>query len=381
MGSSNMSRSNLGSSETDVLVVGGGPAGLAAAIAARQAGYRATLADTARPPIDKVCGEGIMPDGLAALAKLGVVIPPYRAVPFQGIQFSDSSSAVRARFTQGHGVGIRRTALHEILIERAFELRVNMLWGARITVVAPEEATVDGRTIRYRWLVGADGQASKVRTWSRLQSLRRTARRRFGFRRHYRIAPWSDFVEVHWIPCGQMYVTPVGPEEVCVALVTRHSGIRMKDALDSLPEMRARLSGASAVTREQGAVTSTFALRNVHRGNCALVGEASGSVDAVTGEGLSIAFQQACALAQALQCDDLSIYRAAHHRIERLPRLMCEGLLLLDRNQGLRRRALRAFAAQPFLFDRMLAIHTGVMSPLGFGVQGALSFGWHFVNA
>ena len=59
---------------TDVFVVGGGPAGIAAALAARQHGLEVTVADACRPPIDKPCGEGLMPDGIAALQKLGVSI-------------------------------------------------------------------------------------------------------------------------------------------------------------------------------------------------------------------------------------------------------------------------------------------------------------------
>jgi len=58
--------------ETDVFVIGGGPAGLAAAIAARRAGFDVVVADRSQPPIDKACGEGLMPDGLSALQRLGV---------------------------------------------------------------------------------------------------------------------------------------------------------------------------------------------------------------------------------------------------------------------------------------------------------------------
>src|SRR3979490_781323 len=52
---------------TSVLVIGGGPAGLAVAIAARMKGFDVTVADGAKPPIDKACGEGLMPGTMAAL--------------------------------------------------------------------------------------------------------------------------------------------------------------------------------------------------------------------------------------------------------------------------------------------------------------------------
>src|SRR6267378_2491580 len=45
--------------DTEILVIGGGPAGLAAAIAARKKGFEVTVADGAKPPIDKACGEGL----------------------------------------------------------------------------------------------------------------------------------------------------------------------------------------------------------------------------------------------------------------------------------------------------------------------------------
>ena len=59
--------------DADVFVLGGGPAGLAAAIAMRRTGLRVILADAARPPIDKACGEGLMPDSLAAARELGIL--------------------------------------------------------------------------------------------------------------------------------------------------------------------------------------------------------------------------------------------------------------------------------------------------------------------
>jgi flavin-dependent dehydrogenase len=136
-----------------------------------------------------------------------------------------------------------------------------------------------------------------------------------------------------------------------------------------------------ASTREQGAISANRKLRKVAEGRCALIGEASGSVDAVTGEGLSIAFQQAVSLATALKAGNLARYEAEHRRLMRLPRAMSSIMLLMDRNATLRRRALRALSSEPKLFSRMLAIHTGAISPLQFGIDGAASFGWRILTA
>lgn len=367
--------------DTDVFVVGGGPAGLAAAIAARNRGLSVTVADIVLPPIDKACGEGIMPDGLAALKKLGINIPLDAAAPFQGIRFLDGESAVQARFAQGPGLGMRRTKLHEILIDKAAESGIEMHWGAQVTGLTSNGVTINDIHVRCRWLVGADGQNSRVRHWSRLEPVRSSTSNRFGFRRHYRVVPWSKFVEVYWTRHGQLYVTPVGPEELCVAFISRNSKLRLEDAFAVFPQIYARLKGADVITLEQGAVSATRALRSVYRGSTVLVGEASGSVDAITGDGLSMAFQQAHALAEAFVNDDLAQYQQAHRRIERLPRMMANLMLLMDRSHWLRARSLRALEATPNLFARMLAVHTGELPLLGIGMEQTASFAWRLLRA
>src|ERR1700677_830086 len=100
---------------TDVFVIGGGPAGLAAAIAARRKGFEVTIADGARPPIDKACSEGLMPDGLAALAGLGITIDSADAHPFHGIRFLGAGVSVEAGFPGGSALGVSRTVLHRTM--------------------------------------------------------------------------------------------------------------------------------------------------------------------------------------------------------------------------------------------------------------------------
>ena len=366
--------------ETDVVIVGGGPSGLAAAIAARRSGFSVVVADAARPPIDKACGEGILPDGLAALADLGVHLPTESAAKFYGIRFIDSAHSVAANFAWGYGLGIRRTVLHQALADRAAQAGAEMKWGARVVGLSRSGVLLQDLEMRCRWLVGADGLNSRIRSWSGLnENLSNTLR--FGYRRHYLVKPWTELVEVHWTTNGQLYVTPVSEREVCVALVTRDRNLRMNDAIAGCPSLAVELSHAVPATREQGAITANRQLHSVVRENCALIGEASGCVDAITGEGLSLAFRQVLALERALLANDLRLYEREHRRLMRLPTTMASAMLLMDRRHGLRKRTLRAFSLQPELFRRLLAIHTGAASPLAFGMRGATSLGWRMLTA
>src|SRR5215831_9226312 len=260
---------------TDVFVVGGGPAGLAAAIAARRRGLDVLVADCSAPPLDKACGEGIMPDGLAAARSLGLDLEA-AGYPFRGICFSGGAQEVAADFPDGAGTGVRRTVLHEMMLDRAAALGVRFAWRRPVSCLAEIDA---------RWIVGADGSQSMVRRQAKLDACRRDSRR-FGFRRHYRVAPWSEYMQIHWGDHCQLYITPVAAKEVCVVLISRDPHLRLDDALPQFPELAARLESADSASVERGAVTATRSLNAVARGNVALVGDASGSVNAITGEGL-----------------------------------------------------------------------------------------------
>ncbi len=337
---------------SDVLVIGGGPAGLAAAIAARLKGFTVTVADSARPPIDKACGEGLLPAAPAALAQLGVHITRDHAFPFRGIRFLGDGATVEADFPSGQGWGIRRTKLHRLLSDRANEVGVRMLWGASPNYVQEMPAS--------RFVIGADGQNSRIRRLYNLDSASRGSSR-FGFRRHYQVAPWTDCVEVHWASGFQIYVTPVGANEVGVALLTRDRRQRVECALEAFPQLKRHLAGAPFSSVERGAITRSRRLRRVVRERIALIGDASGSVDAITGEGLSLSFRQALALADAMAADHLEAYQAEHRRLARKPLWMADFMLLLDRSPWLRRQALRVMASRPAIFGSLLALH--VSSP------------------
>ena len=235
-----------------------------------------------------------------------------------------------------------------------------------------------GRT-RF-WIAGADGGNSPVRRWANLDACHRDTRR-FGSRRHYAVAPWSQYMEIHWGDGCQLYITPVDDTEVCVVLISSDHRLRLEDALPRFPRCKlARCGDSAAPTNlQRGGVTASRRLKAVYRGNVALVGDASGSVDAITGEGLCLLFQQSVALAAALEAGDLGLYQAEHRRIGRRPEFLAGMMMLLDQRGRLRSRAIRALAERPQLFAGMLAMHVGKLSTTDF-LSNGLALGWRILT-
>jgi 2-polyprenyl-6-methoxyphenol hydroxylase-like FAD-dependent oxidoreductase len=250
-------------------------------------------------------------------------------------------------------------------------------------------------------VVGADGTSSRVRAWANLDrheldatsdaTLNATENKnlRFGFRRHYRVTPWTEFMELHWGRHSQVYVTPVSHEEVCVALVSSNPQMRlrpripgqpMEDALGEFPELLARLKAAEPASSERGAITVTRRLRHVFRGRTVLVGDASGGVDAITGEGLCLALRQAALLGECLASGDLARYQKGHRRLMRRPVLMARMMLFLAKHPHLRRRTMQVFHSSPRSFAGMLAMHVGAGSTRDHIANG-IALGWELLKA
>ncbi len=353
---------------------------MVAAMAARMKGFTVTLADGAEPPIDKPCGEGLMPETQAALRELGITADGCEGYEFRGIQFIQGGKRVAADFPEGKGIGVRRPLLHAMLVAKAEQSGVRLLWKTPVSATTPEGVELKSGLVQTRWIVGADGGGSRVRRWSGLEA---TARRtqRHATRRHYRVRPWSEYMEIHWGRGAQAYVTPIGAEEVCiVVLAERPEDANFANVLEEFPELRERLCRAELASRERGAITAMHRLTRVTRGNVALVGDASGGVDAITGEGLRLAFRQSLALAEAMECNDLSGYESTHRELARRPMRMGKLLLLLGRNEGLRERSFAALASRPQLFGDLLAMHVGQASRAQM-VSTGLELGWQFLTA
>lgn len=325
--------------DTDLLVVGGGPGGLATALQARSQGLSVIVAEPRESPVDKACGEGLMPGGLAELTSLGV--DPV-GVPFRGIAYVNEHRRAEARFRTGPGRGVRRTTLHAALTARAKEQDTEWI-RARVTAVEQDAHGVTAAGVRAKWLVAADGLHSPVRRAVGIQATTGTPRRH-GVRWHYRVPVWSEFVEVHWSRWGEAYVTPVEPDLVGVAVLSRQ-----KPEIDWFPTLRPYLDGASrGQARGCGPLRQVVSRRVA--GRVLLVGDAAGYEDALTGEGISLAVKQAAAAVRAIVDDAPESYEAAWHRVTRDYRLLTRGLVLASTPRAMRRAIVPACASLPPLF-------------------------------
>jgi menaquinone-9 beta-reductase len=271
------------------------------------------------------------------------------------------------------------------MVERAQQCGVTFAWNTPVNGLWKEgvlaggaNRTNRGNKVKARWIVGADGSRSRVRGWAGLETSGAQPGR-FALRQHYRAQAWSDFTEVHWKEDAQAYVTPVSSSEICVAFITKRRELRGR-ALQRFPNLAAQLTDAALTGPERGAMTRTTDLGRVSCGNVVLVGDASGTVDAITGEGLALGFRQSLALADALVSGNLREYEREHLRILRRARFMSRLLLFLSRSCGIRRRTFQVMHAAPHIFDCMLAYHVGETRPLELAATGA-QFGWRFLTA
>ncbi|MFI9486578.1 NAD(P)/FAD-dependent oxidoreductase [Promicromonospora sp. NPDC052451] len=327
--------------DADVVVVGAGPVGLATAVRAREAGLRVLLVDRRAGALDggldKACGEGLLPGALRAVHALGVD-PPGRELA--GISYRAAGRHADHRFVAGVGRGVRRTALHGALTARAGDAGAEVV-HARVTGLRQDAAGVEVdivvhgadqvRTLRAAWVLGCDGLHSTVRRLAGLEPGRRRAGpARYGLRRHFRVAPWSDLVEVYWASHAEAYVTPVADDCVGVALLGAGQALRSAHGFDALlraelPELGARLAGAPAASAVLGAGPLRCRSRRRTAGRVRLVGDASGYVDALTGEGIRVGLAQADAVVRHL--DDPAAYERVWRAATRDYRALTTGLL------------------------------------------------------
>jgi flavin-dependent dehydrogenase len=333
----------------DLLVAGGGPAGLATAILGARAGLEVVVVERREGAVDKACGEGLMPHALELLRGLGVQ-PPGK--PFRGITYLDGGHRVTGRFRGAAGRGVRRTVLHAGLLEAAATAGVRIEHGD-VGAVSQNATSVQFNGFHARYLGAADGLHSPIRAALGLAQQSRGPRR-WGIRRHVLMTPWSDCVEVYWSDDAEAYVTPVADDCVGVAILTSRRG-GFDEHLRVFPALQERICGqAHGPDRAAGPLRQRVRSRTA--GRVMLVGDAAGYVDALTGEGLGIAFGAAKLLVDCVTADRTQDYDRRWRRMSRRYRLLTAAVLHASASPALRPRIVPAAAQFPAVFRGMVNV-------------------------
>jgi len=328
----------------DLVVAGGGPVGLAAALYAARAGLDVVVREPRGGVIDKACGEGLMPGAVALLGEVGVDPPGH---PLSGIRYTDGARVAEARFRHGPGRGVRRTTLHTALRDAVESAGVPIeSQPVRSVEQGADRVLVDGEPTAF--LLAADGLHSPVRRLVGLDAPTRAARR-FGLRAHVAMAPWSSCVEVHWSRFAEAYVTPVAEDLVGIAVLSSERG-PLEDHLAGLPSLAERLAGRSLLPTRGAGPLRQRSKRRV-QGRVLLVGDAAGYVDALTGEGIAGGLAQAKAAVAAVTAGDPASYEWTWRRLTWRHDLLTHALLAATRPIGLRRHIVTSAATLPRVFE------------------------------
>jgi flavin-dependent dehydrogenase len=267
-------------------------------------------------------------------------------MPIAGFRYTDGRRSVSHRLGQSPGRGVRRIALSEALEERADEVGVDRIVG-RVDEVDQTARTVRAAGIEARWMFACDGLHSGVRRSMGLERHVRGARR-YGLRQHFSVAPWTDLVEVHWTAEAEAYVTPVAPDIVGVGILGPR-GTDFLAQIQAVPELAAHLAGAAVASTLRGAGPLLQRTSARTAGRVLLVGDASGYVDALTGEGMRVGLAQAEAAVDAVLENDPAGYEREWTRRSRDFRVIT-GLMVAGATSPLRGAIVPVAAALPRLF-------------------------------
>ena len=278
----------------DIAIIGGGTAGMAAAIWAAIQGKRVVVWDAAGRDYDKPCGEGLMPAALRDLGRLGVTVPGH---VIQGITYVLADGTQMKATLPSSGIGVRRRSLRRALWQRAEDLGVTIYHRpARDITVAKNGVTVED--VQASWLLVAEGiKSHSARKLGLVKP--RSATARFGMRRHVSVKPWSDQVEVYWHEGCEAYVTPVAEDTVNIAFLSQDAAT-YDEMLGLFPDLKARLLGAENLDAAQGVGPLLHRTSRRRVGRVMLIGDAAGFVDAMTGEGNTLALGSGIAAVDAI---------------------------------------------------------------------------------
>jgi flavin-dependent dehydrogenase len=378
----------------DVIVVGAGPAGAAAAILLAEQGLHALVLERGRRSRPKICGEYLSPEAGRVLDRLGVLkaVDSAGAVALRGMRITAPDGtmltgryhAVGAfRPYREHAMGVSRAVLDGALVERLRTLPVDFREGVRVSGVVVERGSVVGvdtvdrggavQTFRAPLVIAADGRAS-------------TVAHRLGCRHPHRLARMAlvtyvsgladcrDFGEIYVDPPDYGILNPLAPGRINVSLVVplAHAA-RWSDRLEhyfvarirQLPHLARRLAGARREAPLQAMGPLAYRVSPPREHGVLLVGDAAGFYDPFTGEGIYTALRGAElaveAIVRAGRTGDVSAtapaaYRRARRAAFAEKERVTRALQLLIAHRRLANAAARWLARRPAALAALLGV-------------------------
>jgi flavin-dependent dehydrogenase len=345
----------------DVAVVGGSVAGAVTARECARRGLRVALFEKSAFPRLKPCGEGLLPQGVAALRSMG--LEP-RGVPVRGLRYvAPSGATAEADFPNGaRGLVVRRDRFDAALFAAA---------AATPGVDAfPRTEWTPGK-VESRWIVGADGLRSQFHRRPEFPASPPSLRR-VGLSTHAAgLEVDRERVEVILHERGEVYLAPSEDGDALVACLFRADelpeGASAEDSvlelLLSLDVLRGRTRGLSFTTPVLACAPLGLRVGSVAEGDVLLVGDASGAPDPVTGEGMSLAILSAAALADALAAGEPERYAKEHRRLAANSEWLGRWLLRATRYPALADRVVAGLVEHPELFGKLVEIAVGARRP------------------